>query len=133
VCGIDRIRLARHDGRIFILWGAISAMKVSVCVSIIPHYGMHPDSMGAVQAAVVSLKINASCQTRPDDWMMRMRFQGEITREVAGSVRVRLSTRAFHPEARSHHPITAPSAIWARISAVILSPVDSHPANAGNF
>ena len=55
--------------------------------------------------------------TRHGDWVMRMRFRGENTRETGGPVRLRLLTRAFHPEARSHHPITAPSAIWVRISA----------------
>jgi len=38
----------------------------------------------------VSLKIRASCQTRHGDWVMRMRFQGENTRETKGSERQRL-------------------------------------------
>ncbi|OLP04678.1 hypothetical protein BLL52_3999 [Rhodoferax antarcticus ANT.BR] len=33
-------------------------------------------------------------------------------------MRLRLLTRAFHPEARSHHPITVPSGVWVRISAI---------------
>jgi len=37
-----------------------------------------------------------------------MRFCGEITREMNGIVRLRLSARAFHSKARSHDPITTP-------------------------
>jgi len=61
--------------------------------------------------------LNASYLTRHGDWVMRMRFRDEITRETEKSVRLRLSARAFHPEARSHHPITVPSAVWVRMSA----------------
>ncbi|OQW87701.1 MAG: hypothetical protein BWK72_12410 [Rhodoferax ferrireducens] len=64
--------------------------------------------MGAIQAGVVSRKANVSRQTRRGDWVMRMRFRGENTRETEGSERQRLWARAFHPEARSHNPITAP-------------------------
>jgi len=39
---------------------------------------------------------------------MRMRFGDEITREIKTTERQRLSARAFHPQARSHGPITAP-------------------------
>jgi len=39
---------------------------------------------------------------------MRMRFWGEITREVNGSMCERYLPRAFRPKARSHHPITLP-------------------------
>jgi len=49
--------------------------------------------------------------TRRGDWGMRMRFWGENTRETGGSVRQRLPARAFHPKARSHAPITTPSAV----------------------
>jgi len=56
------------------------------------------------------VKPGAVHQTRPGDWAMRMRFWGENTREIEAAVCKRLSTRAFHPKARSHHPITVPSA-----------------------
>jgi len=39
-----------------------------------------------------------------------MRFCGENTREIEASARHRLWARAFHPKARSHTPITPPSA-----------------------
>jgi len=66
-------------------------------------------AQGAIQTDVVSLKINASVSTRHGDWVMRMRFRGKSTRETQASARPRLPARAFHPEARSHDPITAPS------------------------
>jgi len=50
-------------------------------------------------------------QTRRGDRGMCMRFWGENTRETEGSERLRLSARAFHPKARSHTPITTPSAV----------------------
>ncbi|OQW90209.1 MAG: hypothetical protein BWK72_03065 [Rhodoferax ferrireducens] len=63
---------------------------------------------------------NASLQTRHGDWVMRMRFRGENTRETEGSERRRLWARAFPPEARSHHPITAPD----RFGVKPFSPTD---------
>jgi len=56
----------------------------------------------------VSLEINALVSTRHGDWVMRMRFWGESTRDMQASARQQLPARAFHPEARSHDPITAP-------------------------
>jgi len=49
--------------------------------------------------------------TRRSDWGMRVRFWGESTRETEASVRRQLSAHAFHPKARSHAPITTPSAV----------------------
>ena len=48
---------------------------------------------------------------RRGDGVMCVRFWGEITRDVMSAARQRLLTRAFHPKARSHAPITAPGVV----------------------
>uniref|UniRef100_UPI00374D1F12 hypothetical protein n=1 Tax=Rhodoferax sp. TaxID=50421 RepID=UPI00374D1F12 len=50
-------------------------------------------------------------QTRRGDRAMCMRFWGENTRETQGAIHQRLLTRAFHPKARSHDPITTPGVV----------------------
>jgi len=50
-------------------------------------------------------------QTRPGDWAMCMRFWGEITREIGRAVGQRCLSRACHPKARSHDPITRPDTV----------------------
>ncbi len=50
------------------------------------------------------------CQTRRGDRGMCLRFWGGITRELFPCVCQGRRARAFHPKARSHAPITTPSA-----------------------
>jgi len=45
---------------------------------------------------------------RRSDWVMRMRFWSEITREDTVLNTQMLSARAFRPKARSHDPVTPP-------------------------
>jgi len=45
---------------------------------------------------------------RRGDWVRRMRFWRQSTREVEASAHQRLSARAFAPKARSPDPITTP-------------------------
>ena len=65
--------------------------------------------------AALRIKPGAAHQSRHGDWAMRMRFWGENTRETEAAVCKRLPTRAFHPKARSHSPITVPSAVGSEI------------------
>jgi len=88
-----------------LVWVASCAMDIGICriACCLSCCGLKkPICCG------LSRKVSASCQTRCGDWVMRVRFRGENTRETKASERQRLSTRAFHPEARSHNPITAP-------------------------
>ena len=76
--------------------------------------GCGSKSCGTLKKSRPHVKPGAAHQTRPGDWAMRMRFWGENTREIEAGVCKRLPTRAFHPKARSHSPITAPSVVRVR-------------------
>jgi hypothetical protein len=89
-------------------------VKVKVQKAILHSDGVFQVSWGAIQTGCASEAMKAwvfvslLVLTRHGDWVMRVRFCGEITRECGGSVRQRLSTRAFRHKARSHDPITVP-------------------------
>jgi hypothetical protein len=51
--------------------------------------------------------VRARCERR-GDWVMRMRFWSEITREGRRCCVRRCTSRAFRPKARSHDPVTTP-------------------------
>jgi hypothetical protein len=71
-------------------------------------------------------------QTRPGNWAMRMRFWCENTRETEAAVGKRLETRAFHPKARSHRPITVPGRPGRNFCGKRLTSIRT-PYNQANF
>jgi hypothetical protein len=77
-------------------------------------------------------KPGAEFQTRPGDWVMRMRFWGENTREIDAVVCQRLPTRASHPKARSHRPITVPGTLGRSFCGKRLTSIRA-TSDQGNF
>ncbi len=69
---------------------------------------------GAARGFIVTLTQLRCGAERQGDWVKRMRFWDEITREVRAVVCELLGTHAFRPKARSPDPATLPYAGWLR-------------------